>query len=322
MPTQAAALLVGARPTLVFAHEGTLYAGDAGARADAMAKGLGTVQHLVASADGRYLAYFSDERIRLVDAGGERIWSHRINTDKADVHDIRFTPMGDALGCFDDYDGLHRLHLYRLDRDAAIEFTQASSPIAADAQLRRFVIANRTSPEEKARHHTGVAILDRRKTLRGVATLPLHRWRGAVVDRAGDRVILACSDGLVLVGLSGDQRRLIPFSIPGPGYVSVRVCGAHALAACRDRRVWVDLTSGRVLLDVRGIVEASLFRRHLMLIRGDGLIQVLSEHLTPVAELRALAYAAGTIVGDELIVATCEGPGEKVILRRDIVRNA
>lgn len=135
------------------------------------------------SPDLGHLAWWHrpSERFHLAKIGGGIVWERRINTDKADALDIRFSPSGDAVACFDEYDGGYRVHLYSIAKADETDLGPSLVPICCDPELRRFACvepgarSDPFSPPASACNPDVLTIRDRRGTVRGTLRVPADR---------------------------------------------------------------------------------------------------------------------------------------------------
>jgi len=282
-----------------------------------LVEGLREVEHLCACRDGKHFAFWNreDERFRLMNVAGERVFSRRINTDKALAQDIWFSPSGDAVGFIDDYDGGRRLHLYELATGATTEFGPSFEPIGYDANLRAFVEApvqwrrvdafcSLPSPAPENR----LGILSRKRKVRGYFERRPERWSALAIQSgleglvaleernlcwlslgaAGPTGVVRAMRSLLSLFSSGSSRGaagptgVVRECVPDEGWkpwdrCSLRVDGDLALIHTGDQAaaVLVHRTSG-VLRGAGGVLSAGLDAGRVLLHFDTGAVEVLA----------------------------------------------
>ncbi len=116
----------------------------------------------------------NNERFYLEDCNAGRIWERRINTDKADALAIRFAPAGDLLACFDEFDGVYRVHIFSITKHYESTLESFGAAILHDEELRRFTClgpAGLTGDKSQV-----LRVLDRRGTVREeISGAPVRR---------------------------------------------------------------------------------------------------------------------------------------------------
>jgi hypothetical protein len=171
------AIILGSLPQAVIHRSGCLWRLAAGAPPSPIAEEVPEIEFLTPCPDGLHFAYWlrNDECFHLADLTGRQLWKRRINTDRAMVHDIRFSSSGDALACIDDYDGGHRLHLFELTTSSVAEFGPSSHPIGFDPDLLRFV-GTRFFPQDPEG-----AVVDRDGQVTDRIRWPLDGWSSLAI---------------------------------------------------------------------------------------------------------------------------------------------
>jgi hypothetical protein len=202
-PTQSGITLGATRRALLVSSAGFVLA-DSESRLTKLSVGGEAIRFLTACPDGEHFAFWSDRdgSFCLMNTAGETVWRRGVNTDKTLPHDIRFSPSGDVVACFDDWDGGHRIHLFNIHKRYENTVGPSWGPVIHDILFRRFsVIPNRypttllpgglvvyepTAPPDEWKKHQKqsmepLVICDRRGSNRGRLRLPFSCWESRAV---------------------------------------------------------------------------------------------------------------------------------------------
>ena len=158
-------IFLGNTPTKIIPIEGKLWRYGNGAEPLIIAEYAGDINFLCSSIPGRHFAFWDrgDESFHLMNCDGLKIWSKRINTDKAIPLGIYFSPSGDGVAFKDVYDGSYRLHFYNIERKYSTEFGPFQDQIGHDVDLRRFIVSAADISDDEDL----LLIQDRHGTVRG-----------------------------------------------------------------------------------------------------------------------------------------------------------
>jgi hypothetical protein len=151
---------------------------------------------------------------------GETIWRCGINTDKAKPMGLRFSTSGDAVVCFDDFDGGKRIRFYNIAKKYGWTYSKSPRSIGFDQELRRFLVFDGGviifdvgsllgADSVKSIPPDTIVLYDRRCSIRAQYSedsWPLSTWKGAAIDRENEQVVMASANALYWISLRMQPR--------------------------------------------------------------------------------------------------------------------
>jgi hypothetical protein len=258
---------------------------------------VGGISFLCESPDGTHLAFWSDkgESFHLVTRAGKHVWSRKINTDKAAPHDVRFSPTGDAVAFFDDYDGLYRVHFYSIEKNYTTEFAAGWSPIGFDPGLRRFAerktagavgelqdCALGLTPGllELMRPEHLIQIKDRRGSVREKYRIePELHWGAFHIDRSTRTCLLVCQKHLIWYNFQHNHSTVIRDCLPNEIVFGASVVGAT------DRFTAIHYLNGAFYLVnyvtglcwyARHVKRSEMIGSNVLVVLKHGVVQIVT----------------------------------------------
>jgi hypothetical protein len=211
-------VLIPSRRGIVYAVDGSIFFCSCGETPTCMLEAVGRIRFLRASPKDDCCAFYSEDQecIYVVTLEGHVLWHRGINTDKTVPIGLRFSTFGDAIACFDDWDGGKRCQFFNLTERYGTAFGPSGRCIGVDRELRRFLLFDQVPGRivfnmgGLVAFHPGepslpgnILLFDRRGTVRSQwaeDAWPVARWLGAAVDRQKEQVVVA--DGQTLSWVS------------------------------------------------------------------------------------------------------------------------